>query len=147
MPRQHVPSVGRVILTVLKWSPVLAIGFVVFMSETALQLRIRANDYIVREQRRMIRELRTSINLLEAQEDEREAMDLIGAKAEDMGLVEPQPDQIEVLYVVEDDSLESRPSEFVDVPDGVPDIASLDGQEAEPAYATTDQEDASWPSE
>lgn len=83
----------------LKWIPVLLIPFSAFFFETWLQLSIFRRDYEAYELSRQIRETNARIEALEERADELMTLDRITEQAPDLGLVQPQPSQIEVVRV------------------------------------------------
>jgi len=85
----------------LKWVPVLFIPFSAFFFETWLQLQIFRRDYDAYELSRQIREINARIDALEERADELMTLERITEQAPDLGLVQPQPSQIEVVRVME----------------------------------------------
>ena len=81
----------------IKWLPALAIPFSAFFAETWLQLQIFHRDYEAAELTRQIRETGSRIEALEEQADELMTLERIAAQAPDLGLVQPEPSQIEIV--------------------------------------------------
>ncbi len=89
----------RVLSGALKWVPVLLIPFSAFFFETWLQLQIFKRDYEAAELSREIRETNQRIDGLEERADELMTLKRITEQAPDLGLVEPEPNQIAVVKV------------------------------------------------
>lgn len=83
----------------LKWAPVLAIPFGVFLFETWLQVRIYENDYAASELKRKIKEITSHNDRLKQRADDLMAIRRVNEQAPDLGLVPIAPGQVEVLYV------------------------------------------------
>ncbi len=82
----------------LKWLPVLILPFSVLFFETWLNVQTRVNDYELFELNQRMRELQRSLDALKVEEARLAAMDRIGVRAPDLGLVEPNPSQIKTIY-------------------------------------------------
>ena len=82
----------------VKWYLLLGIIFSAFFFETWLQLQVYRNDYESASLNREIKKTVQQINLLQDKADELATMDRLNAKAPDLGLVEPNPQQIQVVY-------------------------------------------------
>ena len=101
MSRAAQPRPARGVLSgALKWIPVLLVPFSAFFFETWLQLQIFERDYEAAELSRQIRETSARINGLEERADELMTLERITEQAPDLGLVQPEPSQIEVVRVV-----------------------------------------------
>jgi hypothetical protein len=90
----------RVIFGAVKWIPVLLVPFTAFFFETWLQLQIFERDYEAAELSRQIRETNARIVGLEERGDELVTLKKITEQAPDLGLVQPEPNQIEVVRVM-----------------------------------------------
>ncbi|MBN2308676.1 MAG: hypothetical protein JXR94_06870 [Candidatus Hydrogenedentes bacterium] len=99
-----------VLLGTAKWLPLLLVIFSVFLFETSLQLRIFEADYAQVELNGRVQEIKVRINLLEQQEDRLARMERIDIKASDLGLVQPEPNQIEYVTTGFDSSLRRHAS-------------------------------------
>jgi len=104
--RRAVPLTGWI-----KWLPVLALPFSVLFLETWLNVQTRVCDYEIFEINRSTRELQRTLDALKVREAQLAAMDRIGVRAPDLGLVEPNPGQIQTVYFyAERDAVPSSPS-------------------------------------
>jgi len=83
----------------LKWWPHLAIPFGVLFVETFLHLGILGNDYERARINQHMKALQQEVLDLNARRAELEAMGRIQQTAVQLGLVEPEPNQVEVLVV------------------------------------------------
>lgn len=132
MTRGSYPRPARgVLIGAVKWIPVLLVPFSAFFFETWLQLQIFQRDYEAAELSRQIREINARIEGLEERADELMTLDRITEQAPDLGLVQPEPSQIEVVrvmpgseYHIEENFFEiarlpvSEPTEPPPAPDG-----------------------------
>ncbi|MBI4557471.1 MAG: hypothetical protein HY706_07810 [Candidatus Hydrogenedentes bacterium] len=91
-----------------KWLPVLLLPFSVLFLETWLTTQSLEADYEVGRLNKRVRELREELDALRAEIAKLEAMDRVHAKAPDLGLVEPEPNQIEIIYAPPDSTAPSR---------------------------------------
>ena len=82
----------------IKWVPIVALPFAAVFAEVHWQLQIYANDYESGEIGKRIDELTDQISALEAAADGLKTMELIEARAPDMGFVEAEPHQIERVH-------------------------------------------------
>ncbi len=100
MKRKARPRPARgVLLGAIKWIPILLIPFSAFFFQTWLQLQIFHRDYEAAELLRQIKEVNLRIDTLEERADELMTIEKLSAQAPDLGLVQPEPSQIEVVYV------------------------------------------------
>jgi len=84
-------------LHLVKWLPHLMLVFGVFLAETSLQLHIFENGYAQEALRKESRAARLRINVLDQKIDRLENMKRMVASAAELGLVPPEPDQIEIV--------------------------------------------------
>ncbi|MCL4694966.1 MAG: hypothetical protein KJ060_20940 [Candidatus Hydrogenedentes bacterium] len=100
MTRGTYPRPARgVLVGAVLWMPILLVPFSAFFFETWLQLQIFERDYEAAELSREIRETNARIEGLEERADELMTLDRISEQAPDLGLVQPEPSQIEVVRV------------------------------------------------
>jgi hypothetical protein len=92
---------GGVLPLVLRALPVLAVVFGVLLLETFLHLEIRACDYRKQHLKSHAQDLKDEIAELRARRAELERMDVMDARAPDLGLVEPSPGQVKLVRVDE----------------------------------------------
>lgn len=81
----------------VKWLPHLSLVFGVFLVETSLQLHVFENGYAQEALRKEIRATRMRINVLDRKIDRLENMNRMVTSAAELGLVAPEPDQIEIV--------------------------------------------------
>ncbi len=84
----------------LKWSPILAIAFSLLFFDTWLNVQARLNDYEIAELNDRIMELEKRLYELKVDEARLAAMNRIDARAPELGLVEPGPSQVRLVYHV-----------------------------------------------
>lgn len=96
----HPRPARRVLFGAVKWIPVLLVPFSAFFFETWLQLQIFERDYEAAELNRQIREINARIVGLEERADELVTLKKITEQAPDLGLVQPEPNQIEVVRIM-----------------------------------------------
>ena len=84
-------------LGALPWALLLLGPFCVLLFETWVHLQVYAYDYEASELNRYLRETNLRVNALEEQEDRLRTMDRIEAQAPDLNLIEPEPNQIQVV--------------------------------------------------
>jgi hypothetical protein len=97
-PRTSPKPARRVFKGSLKWCVLLGILFAAFFSETWLQLQVYRNDYRSANLNREIKQIVQRIGLLQDKADELVTMERLNAKAPDLGLVQPNPQQIQVVF-------------------------------------------------
>ena len=90
--RTRISFLGR-----FKWVPLLLLPFSVFFFEVWTQTRTLACDYAINDLSKRRQELVRHIDILKVEEAELKSLDRIEAKAPNLGLVEPEPGQIEVI--------------------------------------------------
>ncbi len=83
----------------VKWWPHLLLPFVVLFMETFLHLEVLRHDYYRAHINADTQAMQLEIQSLKSQEAELQRLDLISARAPDLGLIVPNPNQIEVLAV------------------------------------------------
>jgi hypothetical protein len=81
----------------------LLIPFSVFAAETWFQLQIFRGDYEVATMQQEARGIQQRVSILSERSDELGSMDRLSAKAPDLGLVQPEPDQVEVVWAAPQD--------------------------------------------
>ncbi|MCC6488594.1 MAG: hypothetical protein IT364_13945 [Candidatus Hydrogenedentes bacterium] len=132
MRNPYARSARGVLLGTIKWVPVLAIPFSAFFAETWLQLQIFRRDYEAAELSRQIKETGSRIEALEEQADELMTLERIAAQAPDLGLVQPEPSQIEIVRLGNEEPLQSFivPYEMAQLPaaqNAAPSVATEPG--------------------
>jgi hypothetical protein len=80
-----------------RWLPVLLVPFSVLFVETWLHTRILRDDYESYTLQIELRRLQESLKELRGQEASLNRLDRLDEQAPDLGLVEPEPDQIVIL--------------------------------------------------
>jgi len=86
-----------IVLGSMAWFALLLIPFSAFSVETWFQLQIFRGDYEVATMQQEAREIQQRVSILAERSDELAAMDRLVAKAPDLGLVQPEPEQVEVV--------------------------------------------------
>lgn len=81
----------------LKWFLVLLIPFGVMLLEGWMHLRVLHNDYAQGRLRVQINEAREQVTQLRLEQAKLEAMGRLALKASELGLVKPEPNQIEEI--------------------------------------------------
>lgn len=104
-----------------KWLPVVMLPFGVLLFETWLNAEKLKKDYRMEELGSRIAELDSTLGSLKLDVARLETMDRIESEAPDMGLIEPQPSQIRVVYYEEPPA----PREFVELTAAPPDLRPL----------------------
>lgn len=89
------------------WLPLLLIPFAALAADAWLNVQVRLHDYDVAEMNRRLRELERELKDLEAEEAALDVKVRLDDRALELGLVEPGPAQIQVLYYAE--TLDGRP--------------------------------------
>ncbi len=84
----------------LKWLPILAIVFSLLFFDTWLNVQARLNDYEIEKLNDRIMELEKRLCELKVDEVRLVAMNRIEARAPELGLVEPGPSQVRLVYHV-----------------------------------------------
>ncbi|NUM56083.1 MAG: hypothetical protein HUU46_20780 [Candidatus Hydrogenedentes bacterium] len=97
----------------VKWLPVVALPFGVFLFETWLQVRIYERGYDASQLRREIKDVNAHIDRLQERVDELTALKRVSERAPDLGLVPIEPGQVEVLYAPS--TTERAPSPFLSI--------------------------------
>lgn len=87
-----------IVLGSVAWFALLLIPFSAFAVETWFQLQIFRGDYKVAIMQKEAREIQQRVSILAERTDELSAMERLAAKAPDLGLVLPEPDQVEVVW-------------------------------------------------
>lgn len=87
-----------IVLGSIAWFVLLLIPFSAFAVETWFQLQIFRGDYKVALMQKEAREIQQRVSILAERSDELAAMERLAAKAPDLGLVLPEPDQLEVVW-------------------------------------------------
>jgi hypothetical protein len=105
--RQRQQSANRLVGSMIVWLPVLLIPFSVFFAETWMQLQIRDNDYEISALQTNLNSTELSILMLEQQAGQFRAVDVIDETAPYLGMIDPEPGQIQVIYA-EIDAAEKR---------------------------------------
>jgi len=82
----------------LKWIPILAMPFSVLFFDTYINVKVRINDYRMFSINKQRRALEQESCTLEAERAWHGSMSLIGERAPNLGLVEPNPSQIQVVH-------------------------------------------------
>ena len=88
-----------------KWLLVLALPFSAFFFDTWLNVEMLNRDYEIAEVNRRLQQLRASLDELRVETASLETMDRIEIQAPDLGLVEPEPSQIQIIYAAEPEGL------------------------------------------
>ncbi|MBX7257455.1 MAG: hypothetical protein K1Y02_13915 [Candidatus Hydrogenedentes bacterium] len=96
-----------IVLGSIAWFALLLIPFSAFAVETWFQLQIFRGDYEAAIMQKEAREIQQRVSILSERSDELAAMERLAAKAPDLGLVLPEPDQVEVVCAAPSD--ETRP--------------------------------------
>lgn len=107
------------------WLPVLLVPFSVLFTETWLHTRILRYGYDSSDLQVELRRLEERLKDLRGQEASLNRLDLLDAQAPDLGLVEPEPDQIVVIRAPAADSAAAQ------VPPAVTPPAGTAGETAE----------------
>jgi hypothetical protein len=81
----------------IKWVPVLFVVFSVLYVDAWLNTETRNNDYDLAKSSTRIREIQESINAMRAEEAYLEGIKRLALLASEIGMVEPQPEQIQVV--------------------------------------------------
>lgn len=81
----------------MKWVPVLALVFGVLFADTWLNTQIRANDYEYSRLKRCMAQLGKDLDTLRVEEAGCATLARLETAAPDLGLVKPEPMQIEVI--------------------------------------------------
>jgi len=81
----------------IKWVPVLFVIFSVLYVDAWLNTETRNNDYELAKSSTRIREIQESINAMRAEEAYLEGIKRLALLASEIGMVEPQPEQIQVV--------------------------------------------------
>ncbi len=81
-----------------RWLPIVLLPFCVAFAETWLRMHILHNDYQAAELAGEVRTLESELKELRVEEASLQAMDRIHRKAPVLGLAEPEPNQINILY-------------------------------------------------
>jgi hypothetical protein len=103
MSRRRLPVLpSQVIWRVLLWSPLVALLFGPLMVETWLHLAVLQNDYELNELNRELTETDERIDALKTTIAELETLERINAQIPNLGLVEPQPEQIVTVRISPD---------------------------------------------
>ncbi|MBI2425534.1 MAG: hypothetical protein HYV27_22100 [Candidatus Hydrogenedentes bacterium] len=108
----------------IKWSPVLFILFSFLFADVWLNIETRRHDYAYIELNSAIREVRKEIKDLKRDRASLETFDQLAQVAPDLGLQEPEPDQIETITFRAEPLLPKEP------------LSSMITAEAKPAPAT-----------
>lgn len=98
--RTYMPYVHRRASLRGWWSWLFALAplFAVVTFDTWLNTENLRNDYGIAALNRQLKDLQETLDGLKVKEASLEALDRIEIEAPDLGLIEPQPDQIQVIY-------------------------------------------------
>ena len=110
-----------------KWLPFLVAPFTVLFFEAWLHTSMREHDYTMGNVNSEIRVLEAKVEELKAQKADLERMENIQVNAAALGLQEPQPNQVKVVYL--------DGHEPTDMGEELIDLASLDLNSEQPALA------------
>ena len=103
-------AIRAVTLRSVKWFLFLAAPFSILFFETWLRLRTVETDYVSGALRAQVRDLRKEINELEGRIDGKKTIPRLGVKAAELGLVPPEPGQVEIVYARVRDNVSPDPS-------------------------------------
>ncbi len=103
-----------VLVGAIKWLPVIAMPFGVFLFETWLQVLIYERDYETTELKNRIKDTTSHIGRLQEHADELMALKRVSEQAPDLGLAPIEPGQVEVLYLPEPPAQPVSPLNFVE---------------------------------
>jgi len=81
----------------MKWVPILALVFAVLFTDTWLNTQIRANDYEYSRLKLRTMHLGKDLKTVRVEEAAHNALAYLDTEAPDLGLVKPEPMQIEVV--------------------------------------------------
>jgi len=82
----------------MKWTLLLGLVFLVLLFDTYLNVQARRSDYRLSEIDGTERKLRSILQILRVQEAKLRAIGLTEDRAPALGLIEPDPAQIETVY-------------------------------------------------
>lgn len=82
----------------LKWTPILALVFSVMFFDAWLNIRTRNNDYEFARVSKEIRALYTDLGDARVKRADGESLPQLASLVPDMGLVKPEPNQVQALY-------------------------------------------------
>jgi len=88
----------------IKWAMLLAAPALALASDTWLNTEMLRNDYEIALINKQIKELSDTLDGLRVEEARLETFDRIEIEAPDLGLIEPQPDQIQVIYCTDEEA-------------------------------------------
>ena len=94
-PRRR--AVRAITVHSVKWLLFLAAPFSLLFFETWLRLRTVETDYVSGALRAQIRELQKTVDGIEARIDGKKTMPRLDEKAAALGLVQPEPGQVEII--------------------------------------------------
>jgi len=115
-------SVRAITVRSAKWLLFLAAPFSLLFFETWLRLRTFETDYVSGALRVQIRDLRKSVEKLEARIDGERTMPRLEERATELGLVQPEPGQVETIYARGNDERHPDPAGETGL-----EVACLDG--------------------
>jgi hypothetical protein len=95
-PRRR--AVRAITVRSVKWLLFLAAPFSLLFFETWLRLRTVETDYVSGALRVQIRDLHKSVDGLEARIDGKKTMPRLDKTAANLGLIQPEPGQVETIY-------------------------------------------------
>ena len=95
------------------WGILLVPPFAALAADTWLNAETLRKDYEIGDINGRLKVLAEALDELHVKEARLEAMDRMEIEAPDLGLVEPQPDQIEVIYTDDRDALREEPTPFI----------------------------------
>ena len=98
MTAQRRRTVRAITVRSVKWLLFLAAPFSLLFFETWLRLRTTETDYVSGALRTQIRDLQKNVDRLEARIDGKRTMPRLDKQAEKLGLVQPEPGQVETIY-------------------------------------------------